>query len=67
MVGVMRLEKGLKAGDAVHVKGKTADFEQTVESMQVDHKSVQSAKKGEEIAVKLVEKAKEGDEVYKKG
>lgn len=65
-VAVVRLERGLKAGDAIHVKGKTADFEQAVESMQVDHKNVGSAKKGEEVAVKLAEKAREGDEVFRK-
>lgn len=65
-VAVVRLEGGLKAGDTVHVKGKVSDFEQTVESMQLDHKDVSSAKKGEEVAVKLSEKAKEGDIVYKK-
>ncbi len=65
-VGVVRLEGSLKAGDTIHVKGKTSDFEQTVESMQLDHESAGSAKKGDEVAVKLNEKAKEGDVIYKK-
>lgn len=65
-VGVVRLENVLGVGDTIHVKGKTADFEQAVESMQVDHKSVGSAKKGEEVAVKLAEKAREGDTVYRR-
>ena len=65
-VGVVRLDGGLKVGDAIHVKGKISDFEQTAESMQLDHKDVGSAKKGEEVAMKLKEKAKEGDIVYKK-
>lgn len=65
-VVVVRLEKGLKAGDTIQVKGKTSDFEQTIESMQLDHKNVDSAKRGDEVAVKLQEKAKEGDVVYKK-
>lgn len=65
-VGVIRLERGLKGGDSIQVKGKTSDFEQTVESMQLDHKDAGSAKKGEEVAVKLNEKAKEGDVIYKK-
>lgn len=65
-VGVVRLEKGLKVGDTIHVKGGTSDFEQAVESMQVDRRNVDSGKKGEEVAVKLDGKAKEGDIVYKK-
>ena len=65
-VGVVRLESGLNAGDTIHVKGKTSDFEQTIESMQVEHESVAKAKKGDEVAIKLNERAKEGDVVYKK-
>lgn len=65
-VGVVRLEAGLKSGDTIHVKGKTSDFEQVVESMQVEHESVAKAKKGDEVAIKLNERAKEGDVVYKK-
>lgn len=65
-VAVVRLEAGLKAGDTIHVKGGVSDFEQVVESMQLNHEGVSSAKKGEEVAVKLAGKAKEGDAVYKK-
>jgi len=65
-VGVLRLEAGLKAGDMIHVKGKTSDFEQTVGSMQLNHKDIDSAKKGDEVAIKLNEKAKDGDTVYRK-
>lgn len=65
-VAVVRLEAPLRVGDMIHVKGKTTDFEQAVESMQLNHENVESGKKGEEAAVKLAEKAKEGDAVYKK-
>ncbi len=65
-VGVVRLEAVLKVGDMVHVKGKVTDFEQAVESIQLDHKSADMGKKGEEVALKLNEKAREGDMVYKK-
>lgn len=65
-VGVVRLEAGLASGDMIHIKGKVSDFEQTIESMQVEHESVAKAKKGDEVAIKLIERAKEGDVVYKK-
>ena len=65
-VGVARLEAGLHTGDTIHVKGKVSDFEQMVESMQVEHENVEKAKKGDEVAIKLKERAKEGDVVYKK-
>jgi putative protease len=65
-VAVVRLEAGLNVGDMIHVKGKAADFEQSVESMQVNHESVNSAKKEDEVAIKTGQKVKEGDVVYKK-
>ena len=65
-VAVVQLEGNLKVGDTIHVKGKVSDFEQAIESLQLDHKNVDSAKKGEEVAVKLNERAKEGDIVYRK-
>lgn len=65
-VAVVKLEGNLMVGDTIHVKGKQTDFEQQVESIQVEHESTSGGKKGEEVAVKLNEKAKEGDLVYKK-
>lgn len=65
-VAVVKLDGGLKVGDTIHVKGRATDFEQAVESMQLEHEAISSGKKGEEVAVKLNEKAKEGDVVYRK-
>ena len=65
-VGVVRLEKGLKVGDTIQVKGKVSDFEQAVESMQLEHESVGSGERGQEVALKLNERAKEGDIIYRK-
>ena len=65
-VGVVRLEGPLNVGDTVHVKGSASDFEQAVSSMQLNHESIKDGKKGDEIAVKLDQKAKEGDVLYKK-
>ncbi len=65
-VAVVRLEKELAIGDTIHVQGKAADFEQKIESMQVNHQQVFSAKAGDEVAVKTDQKVKEGDIVYKK-
>lgn len=65
-VGVVRLDGALRVGETIHIKGNKADFEQAVASMQLDHKDVDSAKIGEEVAVKLNAKAREGDTVYRK-
>jgi putative protease len=64
-VGIVELADKLNVGDKVHVKGSSTDFEQTVDSMQVEHENVEAAKAGESIGVKLNEKVREGDEVYK--
>ena len=56
---------GLKAGDKIHVKGATSDFEQAVDSMQVEHENVDKAKKGESVGLKVEQPVREGDEVFK--
>ncbi len=63
-VGIVKLEGALRVGDKIHIKGHSDDFEQVVESMQVEHKPVDSAKKGEVVGVKVVQKVHEGDKVY---
>jgi putative protease len=47
------------------VGGQDTDFDQEVESMQIDHKVVKSAKKGDSIGMKVDEKVHEGYKVYK--
>lgn len=52
-------------GDTLHFLGHTTNFESKVDSMQIEHKSVKEAKKGESVGVKISEKARRGDNVYK--
>jgi putative protease len=54
----------LKVGDKIHIKGRTTDFEQTVDSMQVEHVDVQKVVPGDEVGIKTKEKAHENDTVY---
>ncbi|HOK17279.1 MAG TPA: translation elongation factor-like protein [Candidatus Paceibacterota bacterium] len=63
-VGIIELSDNLKVGDKIHIKGHSTDFEQVVDSIQVEHENVNSAKKGEVIGLKVKDKVKEGDEVY---
>ncbi len=64
-VGVVEIKKGkLLVGDTIHLKGATTDFEQVVESMQIEHEQVQQAKKGDAIGLKVKERVREGDKVY---
>jgi len=55
----------LSVGDNIHFLGYTTEFETTVHSMQIEHKSVTNAKKGDAVGVKVPEKVREGDKVYK--
>jgi|TARA_B100002003_G_C13819675_1_gene403553 putative protease len=64
-VAVIKLSAPLKVGDTVQVKRGETEFEATINSLQIDHKDVKSAKKGDEVATKLSEKAKEGSIVSK--
>ena len=52
-------------GDTLHFLGQTTNFESKVSSMQIEHKSVVEAKKGDSVGVKIPEKARRGDKVYK--
>mgnify|MGYP001586031628 FL=1 len=62
-VAVIKLNKALKVGDQIKVKRGDNEFTDTVTSMQLDHKPVNSGKKGDEVAVKVSQPAKEGAEV----
>ena len=56
----------VSVGDTLHFVGHTTDFEFTVHSMQIEHKSVTDAKKGDSVGIKVSEKVRERDKVYKK-
>ena len=64
-VAAIKLSKGLKVGDKIHVKGATTDFEQEVKSMQIHKDPVETAKKGDEIGIKVKKKVRKGYKVYK--
>ena len=64
-VAVIKLSGVLKVGDTVKIKRGEEEFEESVASMQVDYKDVTSGKKGDEVAVKFSQKAKEGAVLYK--
>ena len=64
-VAVVELEKGLKVGDKVKITHGETEFEETIASMELEHESVKAGKKGQGIAIKLSQKAREGSEVYK--
>lgn len=64
-VGIIELSGPLKVGDNIHIKGAHADFNQTVDSMQIEHQSVEEAKAGDFVGIKVAEKVHDNDKVYK--
>jgi putative protease len=65
-VAVIELSGPLKVGDVIRiVGGENTDFIQPVKSIQIDHKKIEKAKKGESIGLKVKEKTREGYLVYK--
>lgn len=62
----IKLKTGVKVGDTLHIVGGEVDFEQEVDSMQINRKPVEKAKKGDEIGIKVIEKVRKGYKVYKK-
>ncbi len=65
-VGIIEMTKGeIHIGDTIHIKGHTTDFYQNIQSMQMDHVSVESAKFGESIGLKVENSVREKDLVFK--
>jgi len=59
------LEGTLRVGDTIHIQGHTTDLEQVVESLQIEHEQVQEAKAGDATGIKVRDRCRKGDLVYK--
>jgi len=64
-VAVIELSDTLKVGDTIRIAGGETDFKQTVDSMEVEHKKIEKAKKGDSVGLKVSQKVREGYKVYK--
>lgn len=64
-VAVIKLSDGLKIGDKIRIVGGEIDFEQTIKSMETDHKKIKEAKAGESVGLRIDQKARDGYKVYK--
>lgn len=64
-VAVIELKAPLAVGDRISIRGSTTDLEQVVESMQVEHENVQKAEAGQSIGLKVSDRVRENDTVYK--
>lgn len=64
-VAAVQLTDGpLRVGDQVRIRGHTSDFCQAVESIQIEHESLQEAKVGDEVGIQVVEHVREHDEAF---
>lgn len=65
-VAVLEITKGsLKVGDRIRLVGHTTDFEQTVDSMQIEHLQIQEAHPGQAIGLRVIDHVREHDVVYR--
>jgi len=64
-VAVINLSDALKVGDNIRIIGGATDFTQAVESIEVEHKKIETAKAGDSVGLKVEQKVREGYKVYK--
>jgi translation elongation factor EF-1alpha len=64
-VAVIKLKDELNVGDKILFRGSTTNFDQIVKSMQIEHESVEKAKAGQSIGLKVKDKVRENDVVFK--
>jgi putative protease len=64
-VAVVELQEALKKGEKIEIEGKTTKLIQTVTSMQLNHVDIDVAEKGQSIGLKVEDRVREGDKVYK--
>ena len=64
-VAIIELSDCLEVGDYILIRGNHDDLEQQVESIQVEHRNINRAKAGDTVGLRVREKVREGDCVYK--
>ncbi len=60
----IKLKAPLKVGDKIKIQGGENSFVQEVNSMQINRVNVEKAKKGDEVGIKVSEKAHKGNKVF---
>jgi len=65
MVAGIDLEGELRKGDRIHILGHTTDLDMTVGSMQIEHADIEQAGNGQSVGVKVPDRVRKGDKVYR--
>ncbi len=63
-VAAVELSDTLSVGDTIHIRGNTTDLRQTVDSMQIEHETVQTAGAGDSVGIKVSAPVRRGDQVF---
>ncbi|HLO14488.1 MAG TPA: EF-Tu/IF-2/RF-3 family GTPase [Anaerolineales bacterium] len=64
-VAALTLTQSLRVGDTVHILGHSTDFQQKVTSLQIEHQSVDEAKPGDDVGMKVIQRVHPHDKVFK--
>ena len=64
-VAIVELRAPLKVGDTIYLKGHTTDFQQTVDSLQVDRQPLTEAQPGQSVGLKVAQRCRKHDVIYK--
>ena len=64
-VAVVELEDDLKVRDEILIRGSHTEVKQVVESMQIEHEQVETAKRGQSVGLRVLDGVREGDKVYR--
>jgi selenocysteine-specific translation elongation factor len=64
-VAVLALTEGIRVGDTLHFLGHSTDFRQQVTSLQIEHKAVEAAKAGDDVAMSVSQRVHPNDAVFK--
>lgn len=65
VVAGIELTQNLKVGEKIHIKGHTTDLELVVDSMQINNVDVKEGQPGDAIGIKVPDRVRRGDTVYK--
>ena len=65
VAAVKIIDGELKVGDTIHIVGATTDFKQKIDTMEIDRVAVESVKPGDDVGIKVIDRVREHDVVYK--
>ncbi|MEE8357788.1 MAG: EF-Tu/IF-2/RF-3 family GTPase [Candidatus Hydrothermarchaeales archaeon] len=65
VAGIKLTDGTLSTGDTINIEGHTTNFEQTIDSIQIDREKVEKAEVGQEVGIKVGDRVRPHDKVYK--